>query len=47
MTVAMMSMTVMPSTLAEKMTQVMSFLHSSIHMREMPMSQMPHAQGEP
>ena len=34
-------------TLGEKMTQVTSFLHSSIQMRKMPMrGQMPHAQGE-
>ena len=42
------SMTVMPLTLGEKMTQVMSILHSSIQMSKMPViGQMPHAQGEP
>ena len=46
--VTMMSMTMMPMTLGEKITQVMSFLHSSIQMRKMPMmGQMPHTQGEP
>ena len=48
MKVTTMSMTVMPLTLGEMMTQVTSFLHSSIQMRKMPMrGQMPHAQGEP
>ena len=37
-TVTVMSMTVMPSTLGEKITQVVLFLHSSIHTREMPMT---------
>ncbi|XP_068691785.1 uncharacterized protein [Montipora foliosa] len=46
MKVTMMRMTVMPLTLGEKMTQVMSFLHSSIQMRKMPMiGQMPYALG--
>ena len=40
--------TVMPLTLSEKMTQVMSFSHSSIQMRKMQMrGKMPHVQGEP
>ena len=35
-------------TLREKMTKVISFIHSSIQMSKMPMiGQMPHAQGEP
>ena len=42
------TISVMPLTLGEKMTQVMSFLHSSIQMRKMPMiGQMPHAHSEP
>ena len=49
MKVTMMRMTVIALTLGEKMTQVMSFLHSSaIQTKKMPMrGQIPHAQGEP
>ena len=47
MKVKMMSMTVIQLTVGEKMTQVMSFLHSSVHMRKMPiLDQTPNAQGE-
>ena len=44
MKVEMKSMTVIPLTLGKNTTQVISFLHSSIQMRKMPMiGQMPHA----
>ena len=47
MKVKMVSMTVIPLALGENMTQVMSFLHSSVHMRMMPkLGQTPNAQGE-